>query len=309
MKLKIGFRGERFIHLPVQTINQMAENPISKDLFITSIGYFPKAEYHYITRPEGCDDFILILCTSGKGWVTIQCKKYRIISNQFIIIPKSIPHGYGAEKDDPWSIYWIHFRGEKAALLSNKFSEPTAVPFSENSRMEDKINTFEEIFNLLSNDFEEDTIDFANITFYYFLGSLIFGKKHREAQQANRQTNSMISRITHYMNEHIERNLTINEMSNYLGLSPSHFHRKFFNELSDSPINYFHKLKMNKAGIELITTKMTVSQIALKYGYTDTHYFSRLFKKILGVSPLNFRRNCSKFYNNQESNNNPLIKG
>jgi AraC family transcriptional regulator, arabinose operon regulatory protein len=55
-------------------------------------------------------------------------------------------------------------------------------------------------------------------------------------------------------------------------------------------MTYFMRMKMNKASILLITTDMQVNQIASKVGFTDNFHFSRVFSKIIGMSPQKFRK-------------------
>jgi transcriptional regulator GlxA family with amidase domain len=63
----------------------------------------------------------------------------------------------------------------------------------------------------------------------------------------------------------------------------------FCKEVQFSPINYFLHLKIERAGQLLLHTNMKINQISLKLGFDDPYYFSRLFKKIKGVSPKQYR--------------------
>lgn len=48
-------------------MERVKENPLISDLYITDIGYYPKAHYHFRERPEGCSQNILIYNVEGKG--------------------------------------------------------------------------------------------------------------------------------------------------------------------------------------------------------------------------------------------------
>lgn len=87
MKIKHGFEGERFIIVPYQFIVSMARNPLCSDLFIHSIGNFSNARHHYISRPKGRNECILIYCKSGRGWICVGDTRYEIGPNQVVRHP------------------------------------------------------------------------------------------------------------------------------------------------------------------------------------------------------------------------------
>jgi AraC-like DNA-binding protein len=103
-----------------------------------------------------------------------------------------------------------------------------------------------------------------------------------------------ISLATHYMAENIEKKLTLKDLSSRFGYSESYFNRMFCKEVHFSPINYFLHLKIERAGQLLLHTNMKINQISLKLGFDDPYYFSRLFKKIKGVSPKIYRETSNE---------------
>ena len=92
------------------------------------------------------------------------------------------------------------------------------------------------------------------------------------------------------MTDNVERKLTIKEIAGFAGMSESYCYRKFTAQMAMSPMDYFIRLKVNKAAILLLKTPMSVSQIAAKLGFGSPEYFSRTFKKILGISASDFRK-------------------
>jgi AraC family transcriptional regulator of arabinose operon len=114
MKKKDGFKGERSIQLPQRILEKISKRDIYKSLFITFIGYYPKAEFHYRERKNGASESILIYCVDGNGWIKINNKIIKIKPNEFFAIPKGIPHSYGCNEKEPWTIYWLHFNGSNS---------------------------------------------------------------------------------------------------------------------------------------------------------------------------------------------------
>lgn len=81
-KIKHGFSGQRLIVYPFYVIEQALNNPLVADLVVHSMGYFPKAESHYIDRASGCGEYLLIYCTkerAGTCWMENDMSYPRII--------------------------------------------------------------------------------------------------------------------------------------------------------------------------------------------------------------------------------------
>ena len=289
MKLELGFKGERFIYLPLSILEQMENNPLTGDLYIYSLGFFTHAAYHFIERPEGCDQFLLIYCKDGKGSVQIQDKVYELSANQYIILPPNVYHKYAADKDDPWSIYWFHFKGRKAQYIAEGKDSPHTISPSISSRIENRLELFEEIYETLRKGLSIEQINYANFCFGYFLSSLIYVEQYRDSIGKSEYTGTIINRSIYFMNENINKNLTIQEIASFVNYSPSYFYRKFMHEIGISPMAYFIKMKINKACHILKNTDLKINQIATLLGYTDPLYFSRVFTKTKGVSPSEYR--------------------
>lgn len=67
-RIKDGFKGERAIVLPAFLIEELKQDPLGSELYITDIGYYPHAYFHYRKRDtEEVTEFILIYCMEGEG--------------------------------------------------------------------------------------------------------------------------------------------------------------------------------------------------------------------------------------------------
>src|SRR6187549_2895079 len=109
MRKKEGFQGQKAVVIPRKIISkQCVGNKVIGNLFITDIGYYPKAKFHYIERSHGADQNILIYCIEGKGEVNIKKSNYQIGPGDFFVVPQKTAHRYAADETNPWTIYWIH---------------------------------------------------------------------------------------------------------------------------------------------------------------------------------------------------------
>jgi len=89
---------------------------------------------------------------------------------------------------------------------------------------------------------------------------------------------------------HLYSGLKLEELARLCNLGVSSFKREFKKEFDDSPTNYINKRRLDKAKELLSITEMPVSEIAFEIGFKDSLYFTRLFKKKIGIPPTTYRK-------------------
>lgn len=104
-------------------------------------------------------------------------------------------------------------------------------------------------------------------------------------------TTDLVSQAIRYIHEHYEMPLTIDSLATILECSPRHLARLFRNsDIGQSPSDYLIQFRMQKASELLTQTELTLQDIAINVGYQDGYYFSRMFKKYMGLSPIRYRQ-------------------
>lgn len=247
IKKKDGFSGERAIVLPQFIVHEMEENPISACLHITDIGYYPKAKFHFIERKESISQYVFIYCYEGTGWYQLNGKKYIVNANEYFILPAGTPHSYGSADDSPWTIYWIHFKGKLAPYFSIQSSYPMEIKPGIHSRINNRIDMFEEILHTLEMGYSHENLLYACSIFHHYLGTLRYLQQYREAIQQDSNTTDIITETIHYMKENIERKLTLKEIAKHTGYSISYFSALFSQRTGYAPLVYFNMLKIQQA--------------------------------------------------------------
>jgi len=298
IRKKDGFQGERAVVLPPMLVEMEEQDLMCKGLFITDIGYYPKAEHHYCVREQGVDQYVLIYCVDGSGFYVVDGKRYEVKKNQYFVLPAYKPHEYGADEDKGWTIYWVHFRGIAASVFAEGANTPQTINVTMNSRISDRINIFEEILTTLH--FDErlrggdgtsgigiEDLRYANSLLVHFLASMRYLGQFRRA--GVRFSFDIVEQAIHYMRENIENRITMEEVLRYVGYSQSHFSTVFKKKTGMSPLSYFNRLKVEHACHLLKTTDLKVNQICYKVGIEDSLYFSRLFSKVMGMSPTAYK--------------------
>ena len=144
-------------------------------------------------------------------------------------------------------------------------------------------------------EFVELTLTNVNSSNSRYLGSLRYIHQYRDATCQEdtvadaTDVQQVVTALIHYMEENTEKHLTMEMLSRYSGYSASHMSLLFRRQTGMAPMAYFNKLKMDEACYLLIHTDMKVNQICHKLGIDDSYYFSRLFSKVVGMSPRAYR--------------------
>lgn len=287
IKKKDGFTGERVCILPVNIRSAVQKNVLCKNLYLTDIGYYPKAMYHDRERVSGCKQYILIYCLHGEGWFSVYEKTHHVRANQFFILPKDITHKYGADTNNPWTIYWVHFTGEIANdyslyLTGKRSSGPMIVfPSAERNLLFDEIIHYASMIN------NPDAVIYANNCLYNYLAS--FKNSIFSESESDQKRTGVIDACIELMKNNLGENLSLPEMATMMGISVSYLSALFKERVHESPYTYYIFLKVQRACYLLWNSSMNIKTIAEELGYDDPYHFSRVFKKTMGVSPKIFR--------------------
>lgn len=283
-----GFQGEQSITLPTSVRNQLKSNPLIKDLFITDIGFYPHARFHFRKRNYGSKENILIYVTNGSGEVCIKDKNFYLSKNDYIIIPKNTPHQYSTKEKDAWTIYWVHFDGTKADLLKNNFGKRTSLQAHHTPNDNFRVNMFMEIIHTLSMGYVKSHLEYVNLSFQQLLASFLYPDQFM--QHLNVQDADVISKNITYMKENIGKPLSLKDLADQAGLSIAHYSKLFTQKTGFSPVDHFIQLKIQHACKLLDISQLYIKEVAHKVGYQDPYYFSRIFKKVMQMSPLEYKK-------------------
>lgn len=287
IKKSDGFTNEQLIVVPTESFKSYAQHPLVREMFLTDVGYFPSAKHHYRDRKEGIEEYILIYCTEGQGIIKAKEEIYKINKNQVFCIPRNTQHQYYSSEENPWSILWVHFGGEKTKyfpLNSCKIIELTSSHAT--SRL---IFLFNIIFRVLNQNYTLGNFIYLSQVLSLMLSEIYFREKGDETSIQNKH----LTFIIRYMYKNIDKNLTLIALSEASGLSISYLNQIFNEYTHRSPIDFFISIKMEEACKLLKLTDLLVYEVSQKLGYSDPYYFSRIFKKTVGMSPKTYQKGDS----------------
>lgn len=98
-----------------------------------------------------------------------------------------------------------------------------------------------------------------------------------------------VSRACAIIRENLASEILLEDVARQVEISPFYFSKLFKEETGENFIDYLTSVRINKAKDLLKDTSMSVKEISMDVGYGDPNYFSRLFKKTVGLTPTEFR--------------------
>lgn len=280
---KDGFKDEKYIVIPTESFTPYVEHPLVRAMFLTDVGYFPHAEHHYRERKEGINEYILFYCVDGKGFIELDSSKFELTSKQFFCIPRNTRHLYYADSTDPWSILWVHFKGENTIYYPLHDQQVREL---DNAKTNERlIFLFMQLITVIEQNYTLGNFIYTSNLLSLILSEIYFREKSSEIDKQNQY----LTKVIRYMYENLDKELSLQDLADRMQLSKSYMNSIFKKYAHRSPVDFFIHLKMQQACKYFKMTDMRVFEVSNKLGYVDQYYFSRIFKKVIGVSPREYK--------------------
>lgn len=283
MLLEDGFPGQRLLVMPRPRVRAALARPGTSHLVVTDAGYFPRARAHGMTRPDGVDQCVVLVCTRGSGWCEVAGVRHPVRSGQVVIVPPGVAHAYGADDATPWTLWWLHVAGHDLAEFLRVAGVRASAPVRELSDVYRIVALVEEVVQAMERD-ETFASALAASGAAWHLMALVSSERTAGAPRV-----SAVGQAQEYLRQHVTERVSVDELAAMARLSPSHFATRFRRETGVTPLRYQTQLRMARARELLDTTDSPVGLVAERVGYVDPFYFARQFKAVHGVSPTAYR--------------------
>jgi len=254
--------------------------------YITSIG--SDDNQANMERPEGYPSYHWLYCVQGKGMLVIDGNEYVISENMgFIFIP-GITHKYYALTDS-WETRWITFDGYAVSRLLKqlhivgRYNVYNIInPIKLEKLYSDIFNSADSLNSLKSSE--------CSYLLYRFL--LEFNScVNNSIEKLKKEKRFRLEPVIVYMQKNYNRNLSLEDLSTLISVTPQHTCRLFKQAYNMRPFEYLTGIRIQKSK-EFLTgsCKLKLEEIAGYSGYNDTSYFCTVFKEHEGVTPVEFKK-------------------
>lgn len=229
----------------------------------------------------------LLFVYDGRGIITIENKKYQVKKGMLFYFYPDLLHSIEADLEEPMSLCSVHFSYIHIDYHDNQWLTKDAgklLPFDHMTQLKDYYPVID-TFRRLTDNWILKLPGYELIS-KALLQQLIYEIiENIKKQDTNYSTSMKVEKVIRYMHENINKRLTLNEFSELVQLSPTYLSRTFKETTGYSLIEFFNRIKIDKGKELLNDGDKKVKEVAGLLGFKDEFYFSRIFKKIEGISP------------------------
>lgn len=233
--------------------------------------------------PAVRNHYLMHFVVKGKGVFSKYGKSYQLYpGNGFLIVPDEITT-YTADLHNPWEYYWVGFVGAEAENLLSQFGISAENPvFSFN------LKAMEQPLAELIQNKPHPGSDFLMLSALFKLFANLAVKP--SGQNSELDAAYYVSRATEFIDTNYAYELTVEKISNYIGIHRSYLYKLFMNQLGISVQQYLINRRLAEACKLLKRSSYTISQVCYSCGFQDPDHFSKLFKQKMKVSPTRYRQ-------------------
>lgn len=251
--------------------------------FYSCVKYTSAKDYRsdYSTAPRPCHNFVFML--EGEGSITTEDLVFQIKKGDILYIPQNSTYISDWRATPSCIFHSVHF---KFSLNKDPFiGKKIPVQLLANGQFE---RLYEAVKTMHKYQYSKTAESFlASSAFYYLCGVLLLNIKIKDIILPE----SSITPAVVYLQQNYAKNCKIDELASLCFLSQSRFFYLFKKQIGCSPITYKNKIAIQKAAQGLILHKdKSIETIAFEYGFESPIYFRRLFKKLIGKTPSQYRK-------------------
>ena len=241
-----------------------------------------RSDWYYDNIVLDYDKFHFIL--DGECTIRINGVDHTARPGQLFLIPCHSTQSYYTDIDKTVTQYWFHC---SLPCREKDVTELIRLPYVIDVK---DVSCVETLFkNVLGREKEtgltarlDQKADIIRLLSYYIHLS--------DNVDLNVCSDSRISSIISYMEEHLSEKITLGMLSDMLNFHPNYFIRLFKAITGAAPMEYLYKLRLAAARRLLLEGSVTVQDAGVRVGFDNPHYFSRYFKKMTGLSPTEYQR-------------------
>jgi AraC-like DNA-binding protein len=232
-------------------------------------------------------EFQILYITRGKGIFESKISgKKKIEEGNIVFLFPGVWHRYMPNQHTGWKEHWISFSGTQPEKFRENGILSPEKPVLEIGLKEEIIRLYQQVVELM----EIEKVGFKEISAaltYQIIAQVL--ALERSKKFSGKEIESIIARAKVCMADRIDKQVNMEELVSELGVGYSWFRRMFRHYTNLAPAQYFLQLKLNKARDLLLNTSLSVKEIATITGFESQFYFSKFFKRRMGISPTQLR--------------------
>ena len=255
-------------------------------LHLQEVGSLQAVQPHTSTRTN-LVSFLCFVVLSGTGELKYDGEEYELTAGDgvFIDCRKAYSH---STSDNLWSLQWCHFYAPSLPAVYEKYKERGGRPVFHPADIASFTSILTELYNLASaSDYIRDMR--INEKLGVLLTLLMEQSWHPESVTISRKRLELAT-VKAYLDEHYTKKIALDDLEERFFINKFYLSKIFKETYGTTINNYLISKRITRAKQLLRFTDLTVDEIGAAVGMADANYFSRMFRKVEGSSPREYRK-------------------
>lgn len=257
---------------------------------------------HEDVPPSRSTTHILVYLTAGEGYMKIGHEQYTIEPGEMMIVPAGLVFSFEAYSESKFNKGFICTFHE--SMFTGKYYKPGVLnDFDFLKVWGDHVVRFSKpaakditwLCGKLATEYAQNELGNSEVIRSYFLALLNeINAAYRPGAPVQNTSVKLVNAFRELLLKHIRSVHRVGDYAGMLNVTPNHLNKVVKNITGRSASNLIDETLLLEAKVLLYQTERSVGDVAAEVGITDQSYFSRLFKKYEGVTPLQFRKMIEK---------------
>jgi AraC family transcriptional regulator of arabinose operon len=246
----------------------------------------------FIDRPNGMKGYIINMTVKGEGKVFDGEDSFIARPGELLLFPPEAAHYYGrAPGSRDWYHRWVYFRPRGYWANWLKWPRQTRKVGRLTLPTQALIDEFDELFQQIDRTHHGGRATSEELAIN-LLERLLIRAYEETPENLPTPLDSRIQAACQFIAKNLAEELSLDEIARHVCLSPSRLAHLFREEMGVNILRWREDQRIILAKHLLQSTRTPVSCISEIVGYDDQLYFSRVFRKRVGISPSGFRKSC-----------------
>lgn len=258
-------------------------------LYLQEAGELQAIRQHTSKRQK-LNSYLFFIVIKGSGVLQFDDEEYQLKPGCCAFVDCQKKYSHKSASDDLWTLKWVHFNGSIMEGIYEKYSSFGGQPCFFTEEHNTYITLLNEIFEIA-----RTTSSIRDFRIYDKLTTLLMHilsesqKTERYSTDAS-STDAKLRYIQEYIEQHFTEKISLDELEKTFYINKYYLTRIFKQKYGISINNYIIQQRITSAKYQLRFSNKSIEKIGQNCGMSDASYFNRMFKKIEGVSPRDFRK-------------------
>lgn len=257
-------------------------------IHLQEIGKLHAIQPHTSSR-SGLVSYLFFIVTEGSGSLTYAGSTYELHKGSCVFIDCQIPYSH-CSSNDLWTLKWAHFYGPTMNGIYRKYMERGGRPCFETSYIREYDHILDTLYEIAASEsyIKDMKINeqFASILSLLMEESWSTAKSDHKNPAGKRS----LQDVKEYIDMHFSERITLDDLTGRFFINKYYLTRIFKEQFGLSVNNYILQQRITHAKHLLRFSELSIEEIGIRCGIQDPNYFSRIFKKVEGITPGEYRK-------------------